>query len=126
MEGLLEPCENSQVAVLRQQLAAAKAEVAALRRALQSRDGGVGVGGATAAAAAAVAAEEAHVRTCAAEVEAARLRLHLVRSVPKRSVVRMCSMRHRVWWSTTMRSGGAGLGVWTATMMSLCSSRSTF
>lgn len=74
-------CVDSQVAVLRQQLAAAKAEAAALRRALQGRDGGIGGGGTAAAVAAAVAAEEAYVRTCAAEVEAARLRLHLVRSV---------------------------------------------
>ncbi len=68
-----------QVAILRQQLAAARAEATALRRVLREREqgpGGAGAGGGAAVAAAAL--EQAQTCVSAAQVEAARLRMQLV------------------------------------------------
>ena len=69
-----------QVAVLRQQLAAAKAEAAALRRVLQEQDGGGANVDASAGGSAATAGalEEAQMRASTAELELARTRIQLV------------------------------------------------
>lgn len=73
-----------QVAILRQQLAAARAEATALRRVLRERELGPGVAGAGGGAAVAAAAlEQAQTCVSAAQIEAARLRMQLV-SLPGR------------------------------------------
>lgn len=67
-----------QVAVLRQQLSAARAEAAALRRALHEAQRGLGAG-AGGGAISAAALEQAQARAETVEADAAHLRVQLVR-----------------------------------------------